>query len=194
MDIFVYREGSEAIKEGFKVDQLPELLRDKSLVIWVDMEAPTTADDDVLLHVFQFHPLTIEDCRANRHYPKVEEFPDYLYFIVHAIRTESNIDRFTTVELDGFIGANYVVTYHHEKFVSIDKVKQSVRSTPVVFHKGAPFLLHQIIDSIVDDYLPVMDDFDERLTALEENIFSFERQSREILEEILGLKRSLLRL
>ena len=194
MEIFVYREGSDHIDEGFAVEKLPQLLQEQQSVIWVDMEAPSEADDHVLLDTFHFHPLTVEDCRANRHHPKVEEFPDYIYFIVHAVRTDSSPDRFNTVELDGFLGPNYVLTYHHEHFPSIDKVKQSIRSSPVTCQRGAPFLLHHIIDGIVDDYLPVMDDFDERINVLENDIFALNRANKDILEEILGLKRSVLRL
>jgi magnesium transporter len=193
MDIFVYREGVERVEEGYSPDQLPQLLKEAPLV-WVDMEGPTEADDHVLLDIFHFHPLTVEDCRANRHYPKIEEFPDYVYFIVHAVRTDASPDRFNTIELDGYLGRNYVVTYHHEKFPSVDKNKQSIRSSPVTCQRGAAFLLHYIIDSIVDDYLPVMDDFDERINVLENDIFKLNRASKEILEEILGLKRSVLRL
>jgi magnesium transporter len=116
MEIFVYRAGSNEVEDGFPVAQLPELLKDENAVIWVDMEAPTRADDDVLLNVFHFHPLTVEDCRANRHHPKVEEFPDYIYFIVHAVRTDASPERFNTIELDGYLGRNFVVTYHHEQF------------------------------------------------------------------------------
>jgi magnesium transporter len=172
MDIFVYREGSGHVEEGFTVDQLPELLKDEQAVFWVDMESPAEADDHVLLDIFKFHPLTVEDCRLNRHHPKVEEFPDYIYFIVHAVRTDGSSDRFNTIELDGFLGRNYVVTYHHESFPSIVKVKQAVRSSPVSCQRGSAFLLHQIIDGIVDDYLPVMDDFDERINVLEDDIFA----------------------
>ena len=193
MDIFVYRNGSDTVEEYHEVDVIPELLKDENLIFWVDFEGPTDADDHVLLDVFRFHPLTVEDCRANRHHPKVEEFPDYLYFIVHAIRKDSSPDRFNTVELDGFLGRNYVVTYHHESFSSVDRVKQSIRVSPVTCQRGAPYILHHIIDNIVDEYLPVMDDFDERINALEDDIFSLGRANKEILEEILGLKRSLLR-
>ncbi|MCU1264686.1 MAG: Magnesium transport protein CorA [Acidobacteria bacterium] len=194
MDIFVYRDGANQVEEGFTDEQIPELLADEKTIFWVDMESPSEADDHLLLDVFHFHPLTVEDCRANRHHPKVEEFPDYIYFIVHAVRTDASSDRFNTVELDGFLGRNYVVTYHHDSFTSIDKVKQTIRSSPVTCQRGAPFLLHSIIDSIVDDYLPVMDDFDERINDLEDNIFTLRRPNDEILEEILGLKRSVLRL
>jgi magnesium transporter len=194
IDIFVYRPGAEKAEEGFRVEQLPELLGETESVIWVNMDAPTLADDDILLNVFKFHPLTVEDCRANRHHPKVEEFPDYLYYIVHGVRTDTSPDRFNTIELDGFLGRNFVVTYHHEELRAIELVKQRIRSSPITCQRGAAFLLHQIVDNIVDDYLPVMDHFDERLAQLEDNIFKTRRPSNEILEEILGLKRSVLRL
>jgi len=193
MDIFIYRNNSDMVELQHSVDIIPQLLKDENVVFWVDFEAPTEEDDKILLNVFHFHPLTIEDCRANRHHPKVEEFPDYVYFIVHAIRTDSSPDRFNTVELDGYLGKNYVISYHHERFNSVDKVKQTITVSPVTCQRGAPFILHQIIDNIVDEYLPVMDDFDERINSLEDNIFSLHRPNNEILEEILGLKRSLLR-
>ncbi len=194
MDIFVYREGASEVEEGLNVDQIPALMADQSLMFWVDMETPSEADDQVLLNTFHFHPLTVEDCRANRHHPKVEEFPDYIYFIVHAVRTDTTSERFNTVELDGFLGPNYVVTYHHHKFGSLDKVKQMICSSPVLCQRGASTLLHSIIDGIVDDYLPVMDDFDERINNLEDDIFTLHRPNDAILEEILSLKRSVLRL
>ena len=53
------------------------------------MEKPTEADEQVLLDVFKFHPLTVEDCRENRHYPKIEDFDGYLYFIVHGVTPTS---------------------------------------------------------------------------------------------------------
>ena len=77
---------AEKVEEGFTAAQLPELLKDEQAVIWIDMSQPTKADEDVLLDVFNFHPLTVEDCRENRHYPKVEEFPGYLYLIVHGVQ------------------------------------------------------------------------------------------------------------
>ncbi|CDM65102.1 magnesium/cobalt transporter CorA [Pyrinomonas methylaliphatogenes] len=194
MEIFVYRSGAERVEEGFTAEQLPSLLQDRSLVIWIDMERPTLDDDRLLLDLFKFHPLTVEDCRMDRHHPKVEEFPDYLFFIVHGIRTNTTPERFNTVEVDGYLGPNFVVTYHHEPFPAIDYIKQLLRSTPVPCQRGAAFLLHHILDRIVDEYLPALDDFDERLNKLEENIFSTTRPSNRILEEILSLKRSILRL
>lgn len=194
VEIFVYRDRHQKVEEGVGVDHLSELLKDESILVWVDMQTPTLDDDQILLDIFRFHPLTVEDCRANRHHPKVDEFPDYLYFIFHGVHTDITVERFNTVELDGYLGQNFVVTYHHEPLNSIDIVKQKMRSTQLIGEHGSSFLLHQIIDQLVDDYLPVVDDFDERIDKLEDRIFALKQPSNQILEEILGLKRSLLRL
>ena len=194
MEIFVYRQGAQKIEEGFTVDQLPELLKDEQAIVWVNMDQPTRVDEEVLLNVFQFHPLTVEDCRENRHYPKVEEFPDYLYLIVHGVRADTSPDHFNTIELDAFLGHNYVITYHHDEFRSIENVKQLIRTSPIACQRGAAFLLHQILDQIVDYYSPVLDDFDERIDQLEANIFTLKTPNNSILEEIMDLKRGVLRL
>ena len=194
MEILVYREASRKIEENWTAADLPELLKDNSAVIWVDMEAPTEADERVLLDVFKFHPLTVEDCRENRHYPKVEEFEGYLYFIVHGVTADISPERFNTIELDGFLGSNYVITYHHEMFRSINNVKQLLRTTPVACQRGTAFLLHQILDQVVDYYSPVLDDFDDRIDKLEDDIFTLKRPNNMILSEIMDLKRSVLRL
>lgn len=194
MEIFLYRQGEDHVEEGFTVEQLPDLLKNEADVIWVDMEQPTEADEQVLLNVFNFHPLTVEDCRENRHYPKIEEFPGYLYFIVHGVRADTSPDHFNTIELDGFLGRNYVITYHHEMFRSINNVKQLLRTSPVACRRGAPFLLYQILDQIVDYYSPVLDDFDERIDQLEDDIFTLKSPNNEILAVIMDLKRGVLRL
>lgn len=194
MEILVYRKGVPKIQEHFTAADLPELLKDESAVIWVDMESPTADDEQILLDVFKFHPLTVEDCRENRHYPKIEEFDGYIYFIVHGVTADISPDRFNTIELDGFLGPNYVITYHHAMFRSINNVKQLLRTTPIACQRGPAFLLHQILDQIVDFYLPVLDDFDDRIDRLEQDIFALKRPNSEILTDIMALKRSVLRL
>ena len=194
IEIFVCRGGATHIEEGFTVEQLPELLNQENNVVWVDMEAPTEADERVLLDVFHFHPLTIEDCHENRHYPKIEEFPGYVYVIMHGVRADTSPDHFNTIELDAFLGQNYVITYHHEQFRSINDIKQMLRTSPVAGRRGAAYLLHQILDQIVDHYSPVLDDFDERIDKLEEDIFTLRRSNSAILGEIMDLKRGVLRL
>src|SRR5256714_9902898 len=138
--------------------------------------------------------LGLRNGRKTRHYPKVEEFRDYIYFIVHGVRGDISPDRFNTIELDGFLGPNFVITYHHETFRSINNVKQLLHTTPIACQRGPAFLLHQILDQVVDFYSPVLDDFDERIDQLEDDIFTLKRPNNQILSEVMDLKRSVLRL
>ena len=199
MEIFVYKEGAERVAEGFSADELPELLRDKRSVVWVDFLGETDEQNAeakrVLLDVFHFHPLTVEDCFETRNQPKIEAFPAYLYLIVHGIRPgETGPANFITKELDCFLGENFVVTYHTERFRSIKDVKSHLRATTFACQRGPAYLLHQILDQIVDLYMPIVDDFDIAINDLEERAFDMKRANNEILEEIMDLRRSVARL
>lgn len=195
MEIFAYRNGSRQVEENVLIANLPDILRDPNNFVWVDLEAPTEAEEQqILTGIFNFHPLTIEDCRVNHSQPKVEEFPDYLYFIVHGVRSDASSGKFLSRELDGYLGKNYVVTYHHESFNSIENVKRLVRSSPIACQRGGSYLLHQILDQLVDNYAPVIDDYENYITDLEDRIFALKKADKAILQEIVGLKRNVMRL
>ena len=198
MEIFVYKKDAESIEEGFPPEKLHTLLDDKNNVIWVDFDLNNKSEletaEDVLLNFFKFHYLTVEDCREERNQPKVEGFPSYLFFIVHGIKSETNTANFVTKELDGYLGDNFVVTIRNEQFRSIDNVKKLIRANPHIFTRGAAYLLHQILDQIVDMYMPLVDDFDTAINVLEDRVFLMKNTNNQILEEIMDLRRSVARL
>ena len=198
MEIFLYRKGSEAVEEGFSADDLPGLLVDKTNVIWVDLmgETPEQVEQavDILTNVFHFHHLTIEDSVETRNQPKIEAFPDYFYFIVHGVKPdETSSFNFMTKELDGYLGDNFVVTFHKERFRSIKSVKQELRSSTFACKRGAPYVLHQILDHLVDLYMPIVEDFDDTINELEERVLRM-RGGNAILQELMKLRRSVARL
>lgn len=194
MEIFVYHKGADHIDEGYPREKLPELLEDEDNLVWIDMEQPTAEDTKMLADVFHFHPLTIEDAVETRNHPKVESYHNYLFLIVHGVTMETNSTNFVTKELDIYLGANFVLTYHHLPFLSINAVKSKVRSTTFLCQRGSDYLLHQILDQLVDLYMPVVDDFDASISDLEDRIFQMKGGSNLILEEIMNLKRSVARL
>jgi magnesium transporter len=199
MEIFVYRKGEAQVDNSATPEQLPELLKDGSSVVWVDIlaDSPEKIEEAkaVLLDTFKFHPLTVEDCIEERNQPKVEPFPDHLYFIVHGIRAgETKPENFVTKELDGYLGNNYVVTFRLEPFRSIDAVKQQVSISPYACQRGAAYLLHQILDMIVDQYMPVVDEFDDSINALEDRVFDVRSENYSVLEDIMDHRRSVARL
>lgn len=199
MEIFVYRKNAERVEEGFTANDLPSLLADESNVIWVDIvnknEENSKEIKEILLNDFKFHPLTVEDCFETRNQPKIEAFPEYLYLIVHGIKPEeTHPSNFVTKELDCFLGKNFVVTFRVEGFQSIKLVKQQIRNNTFSCQRGAAYLLHQILDQLVDLYMPVVDDFHEVINSLEDRVFLMKNSENQVLEEIMDLRRSVSRL
>ncbi len=199
MEIFVYRNGAKAVEESFTAEDLPALLADQTNLVWVDFLGEKIKDleavKNIMLNVFKFHHLTVEDCFETRNQPKVEAFPDYLYVIVHGVKPEETSSaNFVTKELDCFLGENFVVTFHAERFKAIKIVKQQIRSNTFACRRGASYLLHQILDQLVDLYMPVVDDFDQSINSLEDRVFKMTKGNTAILEEIMDLRRSVSRL
>ncbi len=199
MEIFVLRKDSKNVEEGFSREEMTDLLADETNLVWVDLRGDSPEEleiaKDVLANVFQFHYLTIEDCLETRNQPKIEGFPDYIYFIVHGVKPdETTSTNFVTKELDGYLGKNYVITFHVEKFQSIKIVKSQVRTSTFAMKRGPAYLLHQILDRLVDLYMPVVDDFDNTISVLEERVFGMRKSSNAVLAEIMDVRRSVARL
>jgi magnesium transporter len=98
---------SDGVREAQAVD-LPGLLASTDATTWVDMPGPTEEDVCVLREVFRIHPLVIEDITNQEQRPKVEEYPDYLFFILNPVAFANG--EVTFHELDALIGHNFVVT------------------------------------------------------------------------------------
>jgi magnesium transporter len=196
---FCYKKGATKVEEGFTRDELTKLLDDKSNVVWVDLRGETPEQvqeaNEVMLDVFGFHPLTVADCLITRRQPKVEAFENYLYFIVHAVKPgETTATNFATKELDGFLGDNFVVTFHVQRFLTIKRIKDQLRSSTFIMERGAAYLAHNILDEIVDLYMPVIDDYDRAISQLEERVVAMTRSNNDMLGQIMDLRRSVARL
>lgn len=198
MEIFVFNKETNELDESVIPDQLPEILKDKNKIVWADFlvkdKESLKQAEEVLLKIFKFHPLTVEDCREPRNQPKIESFPNYLFFIVHGIKSETDTANFVTKELDGYLGENFAVTYRNEVYRSIENVKRSLQSNPQIFKRGAAYLMHNILDQMVDLYMPIVDDFDIAINDLEDRVFLMKSADNLILEEIMDLRRSVARL
>lgn len=199
MEVFVFRKGSTEIETDFGRDDLPKLLADETNVVWVDLIGETPEQikeaEDVLLNVFGFHHLTVEDCIEVRHQPKIEAFENYLYLIVHGIKpVETSPTNFATKELDAYLGTNYVVTFHVQRFRSLKSVKQKLCTSTFVCQRGAAYLLHTILDELVDLYMPIVDDFDLAINQLEDRAFEMKRASHTVLGDVMDVRRAVARL
>lgn len=194
MKISVLQKGGSCVEQHWTVKDLPELLASPDSVVWADIEGWSDEVESVFRDIFRFHPLSIEHAVETRNHPMVEVYPDYLFFTVHGVKTETNSRNFVTRELDCFLGSNFVVTYRTEDFRSLAHIDKQIASSSYIFSKGADYLLYEILDRLVDQYVPVVDDFDDVITAVEERILGSNGDHKAILGEIMELKRNVGRL
>jgi magnesium transporter len=156
-------------------------------VIWVDLESPTPEEAKILSEVFHFHELAIEDALSEIHHPKVELYDGTLYVILHGIDFRASKHVFATQDVDFFLGAKHLVTVHVGPSRSIARLREMCGRSEHVLAEGPASLMHRIVDAMVDNYLPEVEKFQEKLDRLEKEVF--ERPRPALVRSILDLKR-----
>jgi magnesium transporter len=172
---------------------LREALASGQGVLWVDFESPTREEAAPLSSVFGFHALAIDDCFNSHIDPaKVDDYGTYLFIIAQAITYDEATERLETTELDMFLGPNYVVSFHSQALPFVEQARRRCREDGPEMSRGADFLAHALLDGLVDDYQPAVEQLDETLARVEEAVLA-QPQSK-LLQEILLLKRNVQRL
>ena len=186
ISILVHQNGGTT--HGDQVD--PAWLEPESPVtLWVDLSAPTPDESRCLADVFHFHPLAVEDALSEIHYPKIEPYGGYLYLILHGIAFREKEHWFATHDIDFFLGRNYLVTVHDGHSRSIAAVKRMCDQHDRVLAEGPVALSHRIVDSMVDNYRPEIEEIEEHMNTLEDEAILGRRS--DLVRDILGLKRDL---
>ena len=176
--------GDEAIGQAYE---------SKSGVLWVDIEGIEKTDIQPLEQIFRFHALTVEDCASERlHTPKVDDFNDYIFLIVHGINHQTESDIVETSQLEMFIGPGFVVTHHNLPMYSIEAVKSRLEKDHRPVERGTDFLAHFIVDALIDNVLPTIDQMGDVIDSIEEE--AIHNPSNSTLDGIQRLKRSVIQL
>jgi magnesium transporter len=142
------------------------------MTAWVDMGNPTDAELGQLNEVFHFHPLSIEDARSSMQFPKVEQYPGYIYAILHDIDVMHDSRGLGTRDVDFFIGHSVLVTVHDGTSVPIRELLAACGKYDRLLAEGPVALFHRIVDAMVDDYRPSMNALEERIDKLEEEAYA----------------------
>ena len=176
-----------------KVEDISEVLKQPDVFVWLGLREPGPELLQTVQREFGLHELAVEDALLAHQRPKLERYGDCLFL---AMRT-AQMDRERRVAAFGethvFVGARYLVSVRHGASLSYAPVRARCEANPALLSLGPGFVLYAIMDFIVDQYFPVVDDLETELEQLEEAIFG-ERFSRESTEAIYNLKRSLLEL
>jgi magnesium transporter len=187
-------------------------LRAPTSVLWIDLEAPDPAEEGLIFHDFYpLHPLTVEDITRLRrhpdsgpHFPKVEEFPDYLFVVLNplskgylaalaggAAPVGAAADGHAT-QLSAVLTDRLLITHHYEPMLSTRDLHCALGKNAAQAERGPAYLFHLILHVLVDQYAPVLDGIDDALDQREAAVLR--QGSPEMLRGLLDLKRQIVAL
>jgi magnesium transporter len=165
-------------------------------VSWINIERPSIEDIDHLRRYYPFHPLDLEDCLSSIERPKVDEYDEYLFLVMHfpIYDPDERISRIS--EVDVFIGSGYLITLHDGELRPLTRLfgecQKDERARARHMSRGAGQLLYGILDRTVDYVMRILSQVGARIDRVEEQVFTL--NMRQIVEEISIVRRDVIAL
>jgi len=158
--------------------------------LWVDLDVSDDAQAALLADVFHFHPLAVEDARNPKSRVKAEEYPDFLVVVARVVSfCETTPDPYDleTANLTLFLTENAVITTHMESLPAVQALVERLESNPDLLERGPARVAHQVLDTAIDAYFPILDQLDEFVDEMEQRVFG--QFDEKLLQEIFKVKR-----
>lgn len=173
------------------LSEVREVLKQPGRFVWIGLHEPSETVLQQVQHEFGLHDLAIEDAHRAHQRPKIETYGDSLFIVLRTAQMNTQEQHIDFGETHFFVGDNFIVSVRHGSSLSYSEVRTRCESKPQLLRKGAAFALYALMDSIVDQYFPVVHDLEQQLETIEEKIFN-SMPTRETTEQIYHLKRELL--
>jgi magnesium transporter len=161
---------------------------------WINIERPRPVDRAWLEEHFDFHPLDYEDVFSRNQRPKIDEYDDYLFIVLHFPRFDRQIGRLNAAELDLFVGPDFLITLQNEPIDPVEYLFERCRNREDLreqyFSKGAGYLLYKIVDDCVDASFPMLRKMGNKLERIEEEVF--EGSSEDVVRDISNVKQEII--
>lgn len=186
----LYRHGV-LVAEGFPVDDVSDHLRDPDAVVWADFCAPTPGDFDQIAHELQLHDLAVEDALKARQRPKLDHYESHLFVTAHQVDLDIGTGQLATHGVAAFVTPQAVVTVHDSPRFAIDDVLRRWDGSPDLAESGVPFLLHGLLDHVVDSHFQAVSALDSEIERLEDLLFEDRPHDKEVHRRSFELRRSL---
>ena len=183
-----YQDGAKLAE--ITADQIPEYLRRPKCFVWVALRDPLPAELAEMQKAFDLHPLAVEDALVGHQRPKVEEYGDSLFTVLHLV--EPAEDEYQVGELAIFAGANYVVSVRSRAQKGLAEVRARCEREPKLLRQGPGFVMYAIIDAVVDRYFPILDNLEDELDGVEQRIFAPQGAPRDNIEALYAIKQRLM--
>lgn len=176
---------------GIDPERFALALGDPQALLWVDMEgeAPQVCEP-ILREIFKFHPLAINDALHQTHIPKLDNWETYLFIALNAVVYHQEEGSLEIMELDVFLGDNYIITHHDLPIPALKRAWNSVGHDLRYSGQGADHLLYKLTDELTVDYMQAVDELDEGIEWVEVKVFS--QPTPEIVQKLFALKRATL--
>ena len=183
----VYENGRK--RADIHADDISHWLQQPGCFVWVALQDPDAAELAQLQEEFDLHELAVEDARKGHQRPKMEEYGNTLFVVMHLLDPSFQVDSAEPVgELAVFAGPNFVLSVRTCCAQNFMAVRQRCEREPELLQHGAGFVLYALMDAAVDRYFPLLDDFETELEDVEEHIFT-PGAARGNIERLYALKR-----
>jgi magnesium transporter len=182
-----------AYQEGHKIadiakEAISDYVQRPDCFVWVALKDPEPEELEEMQREFGLHELAVEDAHHGHQRPKIEEYGNSLFAVMHSI--ELHEGKLTQGEVDIFVGPNYILSVRSGTEQGFAQVRKRTENEPELLRHGAGFVFYALVDAVVDRYFPVQDALDEQLEAIEARIFAGS-SPRANLEALYGLKQNL---
>jgi len=161
---------------------------------WIHFDRPTLEAVQALAELFGWHALDVEDVLSRRQRPKVDEYPDYLFGVLHFPVYDKAIQRLNAAELDLFVGNGYLVTLPNVELLPVTRLfarcQEDDELRDQLFSKGSGYLLYHILDDLFDYCFPILDKIGHKLDSIEDDMF--EKRAEEVVRDLSNVKQEII--
>jgi magnesium transporter len=189
VNCIAYCEGRRVA--NIDIAKIREILLHKDTFVWVGLHEPGEELLKSIQEEFDLHDLAIEDAHNAHQRPKLELYGETMFIVLRTAQINSINNHIDFGETHFFVGDNFIVTVRHGSSLSYKDVRARCENTPELLSKGPAFALYAVMDSIVDQYFPVIETLEQKLLDVEEEIFG-KKPTRGTTQRVYELKRELL--
>jgi magnesium transporter len=174
------------------IDSISDYVARPECFVWVALKDPEPAELAAMKTEFGLHELAIEDAQNGHQRPKIEEYGESLFAVMHTVEMDEN-NELLFGEVDVFVGRNYVLSVRRGARVGFQAVRARCEREPRLLKEGSAFVLYALLDDVVDRYFPIVEAMSTEIEALEDRIFDRNNAaaSRAIIQDLYSLKRRL---
>ena len=195
----LYRDGALEL-EDFPVQDISEYVGDPACTVWLDVHDPDSADFAMITEEFGLHQLAIEDARHEQQRPKLDTYRTHLFMSAYAVTTDPDTGVFEASEVAAFITSNALITIRKGEHCRMDHVVERWDNSADLAKYGVSFLVHGLLDYLVDGHFAAVQELDGRIEDLEsllfedgpEEIRTVQRRSFELRKSLVRLRRVVL--